>query len=441
MKNKGSFAAAGDLFITRKLPDKGYEGLEELTAFIRSHDIRFVNLEMTVHDREGYPFAFSGGTWAMGHPSLLKDIQKYGFNVYNGANNHSMDYSHNGLMATIRYLKAADMNFAGIGENLADASAPIYIEGEHIRVGMVAAVSSCHPAWAAGTQRPDMKGRPGVNPLRYQEKFHVTKENYELLQKLADEIEINAQEKQNIKEGFATAASGSFHFGTYEFVQDLDNHRESIPDEQDLQRIIRSIQEARKQSDYVMVSIHSHEMNASDKEQPAQFLKTFAHACIDAGADVIIGHGPHILRGIEIYKGKPVFYSLGNFLFENDTTSYQPAEFYEYYKMPADSMVGDGMDFRSRGGTIGLSVNPDVWRSVIASWDVEDRHAKEIRLYPIHMGMELPRYRKGLPAFSADDELLKHLARLSAPFATNVEIQDHVGIIRVESGPLPSSTS
>lgn len=79
---------------------------------------------MTVHDREGYPFGFSGGTWAMAHPDLLKDVKKYGFNVYNSANNHSMDYSHNGLMATIGYLKREGMNFAGIGENLADAAAP-----------------------------------------------------------------------------------------------------------------------------------------------------------------------------------------------------------------------------------------------------------------------------------------------------------------------------
>ena len=103
--SKSSFVAAGDLFITRKLPEKGYEGMQELVDFVEKQDIRFVNLEVTVHDREGYPFGFSGGTWAMAHPSLLKDVKKYGFNVYNSANNHSMDYSHNGLLATTKYLK------------------------------------------------------------------------------------------------------------------------------------------------------------------------------------------------------------------------------------------------------------------------------------------------------------------------------------------------
>ena len=63
--SKSSFVAAGDLFITRKLPEKGYEGMQELVDFVEKQDIRFVNLEVTVHDREGYPFGFSGGTWAM----------------------------------------------------------------------------------------------------------------------------------------------------------------------------------------------------------------------------------------------------------------------------------------------------------------------------------------------------------------------------------------
>ena len=174
--SKSSFVAAGDLFITRKLPEKGYEGMQELVDFVEKQDIRFVNLEVTVHDREGYPFGFSGGTWAMAHPSLLKDVKKYGFNVYNSANNHSMDYSHNGLLATTKYLKQEDMNFAGIGENLADASAPVYVEGENIRAAVIAATSSFHESWAAGNQRLDMKGRPGVNPLHFQNKFHVTQE-------------------------------------------------------------------------------------------------------------------------------------------------------------------------------------------------------------------------------------------------------------------------
>ena len=157
---KTSFIATGDAFITRRFPEGGYEGFEAVRDCIMQHDVKFSNLEMTFHDHEGYPAAFSGGTWAMAHPSLLKDVKKYGFNVYNSANNHSMDYSHNGLLATTKYLKQEDMNFAGIGENLSDASAPVYVEGENIRAAVIAATSSFHESWAAGNQRLDMKGRP-----------------------------------------------------------------------------------------------------------------------------------------------------------------------------------------------------------------------------------------------------------------------------------------
>lgn len=152
MSNRTSFAAVGDIFMTRRLPEKGYQGLDELVNFIRQFDVKFANLEITVHDREGYPSGFSGGTWAMADPQVLNDIKYFGFNIFNAANNHSMDYSHNGLLATIKYLKMRDMLFAGIGENLADASAPAYIECPNSRVAFIAVTSTFHESWQLETR-------------------------------------------------------------------------------------------------------------------------------------------------------------------------------------------------------------------------------------------------------------------------------------------------
>src|SRR5699024_6698400 len=112
--------------------------------------------------------------------------------------------------------------------------------------------------------------------------------------------------------------------------------KETTPDERDLKRILKSISEAKRQADYVVVSIHAHEMEGEDKAEPAEFLKTFARACIDGGADSIVGHGPHILRGIEIYQGRPIFYSLGNFIFQNETVTHLPADFYDKYGLTND---------------------------------------------------------------------------------------------------------
>ncbi len=424
-----TFAAVGDLFITRPVPEGGYDGQDALIAFLRAHDVRFANLEVTVHDREGYPFGFSGGTWAMAHPTLLDDVARFGFNAYNAANNHAMDYSHNGLLCTIKYLKERRLAFAGIGENLADASAPVYIEGKNLRASLVACSATFHEAWAAGEQRPDMIGRPGLNPLRAKTKYHITPENARMLRVLAGEIDINAQYNLDVKEGFALPVAGTLRFGGHEFVEDTKNYKETAPHPEDAARILNAVREAKSQSDYVMVSIHSHEMEGEDKERPARFFRDFAHACIDAGAGAVLGHGPHILRGIERYKDGAIFYSLGNFIFENDTTTHQPADFYQKYGLTGHDLAGKGMTVRSQNGTIGLGVDERVWKSVVASWEVHNGKTGVVRLHPIRLGYEKSRWRKGLPVLAQDDKLLQHIKGLSADLGTRLRVQDHVGII------------
>src|SRR5262249_10222316 len=97
---------------------------------------------------------------------------------------------------------------------------------------------------------------------------------------------------------------------------------------EDLDGISRWIRGVESQSDWRVYGIHSHESapggtfhGGSSTETP-DFLHEFAHAAIDEGCDMVAGHGPHFLRGIEIYNGKPIFYSLGNFIFQNETISW-----------------------------------------------------------------------------------------------------------------------
>lgn len=432
MGSQISFTAVGDIFMNRLLPEAGYEGLSELSELISSSEVRFANLETTIHDREGYPFPFSGGTWAMAHPSVLDDLKKYNFNLYNAANNHSMDYSHNGLLATIRHMKKRNVRFAGVGRNLADAAAPVYLECREARVALIAATSSFHETWAAGQQRGDMIGRPGVNPLRHEEKYHVTKSQLTSLREIARETLIDAQQELDIREGFAVETPGSFKFAGRSFVESEDTYKETQPDKRDMQRIIASIEEAKSQADYVLVSIHSHELGGLRKDFPADFLRTFARECIDAGATAVLGHGPHVLRGIECYNGGVIFYSLGNFIFENDTTTHQPADFYEKYGLAHDAQVGAGMDKRSQGGKVGLGVNKDVWNSVVARWNAEDGKIKELCLYPITLDQSLPRYRRGLPRLTRDTDVLISLQKLCEEMGTDMKIRDGIGYIDVK---------
>lgn len=72
---------------------------------------------------------------------------------------------------------------------------------------------------------------------------------------------------------------------------------------------------------------------------------------IDAGADVVAGHGPHVLRGIEMYTGRPMFYSLANFIFENGLVELQPADSYELLGLDGDSLPSDYFSKRSNDTT------------------------------------------------------------------------------------------
>lgn len=87
-----------------------------------------------------------------------------------------------------------------------------------------------------------------------------------------------------------------------------------------INEVIAKIEEIKKESDVVILSIH---WGIERSIEPRKEEVALAKKLIDAGADVIMGHHPHVLQGVEIYKGKPIFYSLGNFMFgkRNDITA------------------------------------------------------------------------------------------------------------------------
>ena len=350
--SKTTFIATGDVFITRRIPEAGYEGFEEMRKCISAHDVAFTNLEMTFHNCEGYPNAVSGGTWAMTDPVMLDDIQRYGFNIYNTANNHSCDYSHGGLLATIRHLKERNMIFSGTGATLGEAAKPCYLETKNARVALISCCTTIKENNPAGAQSADLPGRPGLNPMRCNRIFHLDKEHFAMAKELAEVSGVNIAQERTIRLGYASPfPEGKLPFGALQFVEDDRCFVETVPNHKDLNRIVTEIQEARRQADVVLVSIHSHESTWLETNVPTQFLETFSRACIDAGAHAVLGHGPHELRGIELYKGGVIFYSLGNFIFETETVEFQPADAYINKSMPLDTKVGAYMNERSKNGT------------------------------------------------------------------------------------------
>jgi poly-gamma-glutamate capsule biosynthesis protein CapA/YwtB (metallophosphatase superfamily) len=433
MTKRITFTATGDSFITRRHPGESMESFQEVSAVIQQAEVRFNNLEVTTHRLEGFPSATSGGTWAMADPEVLIDLKKYGFNVLAWANNHTLDYSYGGLEATQRYVEQYGFIHAGVGQNMAEASAPKYLECPSARVAIIAACSTVHESAVAGDQRPDMIGRPGLNPLRFDTNYVVSEERLEQLKAISKVTDINAWINLSIKEGFAVEPKdGSFTFGNYRFTAGKEEGAVTKPSAKDLDRILQSIEEAKRQADYVLVSIHAHEMKGEDKSLPADFLQEFSRKCIDQGAHAIIGHGPHILRGIEIYKGRPIFYSLGNFIFQNETVAKLPADFYEKYGLGHTDSVANALDKRTNNNTKGLGVHEEVWESVIPLWSMENGKLTELKLYPIELGFGTPRYTRGWPTLAKNSVILEKLKALCEPFGTKLQIDGAVGKIIIE---------
>lgn len=415
----------GDLFVAKRLPQKGYCGCDEIKDLMGSHDACFGNLETTVHDNEGYPSAFPGGGYAMANPAILGDLKEMGFNVLNIANNHALDYCQKGLEATIRNLKNAGMIYVGAGRNLAEASLPKYVECRKGRVSFIGITSSYHDTDAAGPQGGIVSGRPGINPLRRDEYYEVTEENFLALSKVAEETGMNNGYKWAVANGYRKGSEG-LSLREMKFVKGQCNRMINHPLPADMERMKNSIQEARLQADCVVVSFHSHQMSGS-ADKPAPFIVEFCHACIDAGANVIFGHGSHELRGLEIYKNAPIFYGLNEFILHNEMIEVQPFEFYErVHQEPSKyDYVGLGMNLRSKGGTCGLCADHKAWESVAASVSMKDHEVKEVRVYPISLGFEKSRAQRGWPELDKTGKILSYFCQLSNnQYGTRFELAD-----------------
>ena len=426
-----SIIATGDSFITQRLPHD--ENAGRLKAFLESADVRFTNFEVLLHDFEVYPSSSSGGTWAAARPHVLEDLKWLGFNMYAWANNHTLDWCHNGLLTTLNHLDSGGCLHDGVGRNLAEAGQPRYLDTAQGRVALIGITSTAQDWHRAGEQRPDVLGRPGVNALRYQAIHKVSREDFDNLKKIVDKTEVNADRILNEKEGFTKPVEGGLFVGNIRFEIGEPGTTTRM-NEKDAERIVGSIKEAARQADVVLVSHHAHERKGLAKDQPADFICDFARRCIDSGAHAYLGHGPHILRGIEIYKQRPIFYSLGDFIFQNDSVERQPAEFYDIYGLGPDNTPSDGFDARSANETRGLVVDRKVYESVMVSFSIHAGSIDRVQLTPISLGFQYGRSRRGRP-YLADikdgERILTELAALSAPFHTPLSIDNGIGTIQI----------
>lgn len=424
IQNEFTLVVTGDSIITQRISAHDEEEFLSMIEHIRSADIAFTNLEVLIHSYEGYPTPDCQGTHMAADPFVASELRWAGFNLFSRANNHALDYGIEGMRTTSKILDEVNLAHASVGENLALARAPAYLETKRGRVALISCSSTFPTFYRAGEQRQDVKGRPGLNPLRFNTTYVVDSQFMDEIKRISAVLKLPLSESKE-----------SFKFLGNKFTIGDSPRIITTPHESDLKGNIESIKEARRQAELVLVSHHAHEGNG-DIEVPAEFIITFARACIDAGADVFIGHGPHVLRGIEIYKGKPILYSLGNFIFQSETVKFHPAEAFEDYGLEISSLVSDLFYARQKKDKkrAGFSINPFYWVSVIPQLTFKNGRLNEIKLYPISLGFGKPIHKRGRPMFAnklVGQKIINRIKQLSLPFGTKIIHKDGVGLVKI----------
>ena len=421
------FTAVGDAIIQRRI-QSDFEGYEELRPFIMQGDARFFNLETTLNYEGECPASqFSGGTYIRTVPEVLDDLKKFGFNMATANNNHALDFSYEGLERTRTSLDESGLVHAGIGRNLAEASAPRYLDTKNGRVALIAVNTSFHPPMMAGKQTERVKGRAGINGLRIAKKLTVNREELEFIKKLAERTHVNLETEIDRRDGYFTdLPDGEVEFGNIKLVLGEKTGRVMTPNEEDMKRIERSIFEAKLQADYVMVSLHNHQLDGEEKEDVPAFLSDVSRRFIDMGADAIVGHGPHLLRAIEVYKNKPIFYSLGDFILELYSIDFAPDDFFAQYGLDANSdTVHCLLEKRSKGFKIGLMEDKKMLETIIPLWETDEKgDLVSLKFLPVELDRKCKKSDEGLPRRAKDLGLVERLAEISKPYGVEMTVED-----------------
>ena len=218
-----TLAATGDAILTREILP--YEGksteFDQLLGTLRDADATATNLEVIVHDYEGYPSAASGGTYMRAPPKVLDELDAMGCDLFSAATNHVFDFTYGGIERTLDELEKRDLAAAGLGMNLYEARRPAYAETAAGRVGMVSSCSSITPGSSAGAQSPALPGRPGLSPLSVEPIYHVTEDELEALQGISESAGIEAMKQSWLDRGIYYNHDWNdpeyFHFGDMKF--------------------------------------------------------------------------------------------------------------------------------------------------------------------------------------------------------------------------------
>lgn len=421
-----SMVAVGDLIASRALTKGCNPGFGAIVDILKNADVTFGNMETNIFDSKcfrGSPQAEYGGAYHVSLPELGPDLRVMGINMMSFANNHTFDWGLEGMRETCRVLDQNDIVYAGVGENLTQAGAARFKDTPRGRVALVSFASTFTPMSRACDSAGEAPGRPGVNALRLARSVVVTPDLLENLKKIQSSLPSYTPSDQNQ----VVVADVTFKPGR-NVGYSYETHSA------DVANILRNLRRGKQFSDFCIATNHGHEPGNWSQE-PADYERAFAHRLIDAGADAYIVHGPHQLRGIEIYKGRPVFYSLGNFVMDDLRTPVGADMFDSYNKDPRTDTDADvtlaemALGYKTFPGF----KDPVFYESVVTVSRFEKNRVSEIRLYPIELGHSKRFANRGIPSLASPPQaksVLERLQILSQPFGTEIAIENDIGVIR-----------
>ncbi len=445
--SKQTIGLTGDWLFTRPLSIFKEPAYLKMRNMLNAADAVFANLEASVHPYFEDPLAsrHGGGSYMTCEPSLLPDMKWMGVNLVACGSSHADDYGPTGIMDTIRYFDEAGITHAGSGRHLGEARTPGYLDTANGRIALVAVTAQFRNGSQAAEQRYDNAGYPGVNAFRHKEIRVVDKKTLDMLRKIGKDVGWEAEIDRRAYQGDPGAKSNdpnSYNFLGHTFQLGKKFALASKPNQSDLDNNLAQIRHAKANADRVVVSFHCHEQGGptyftakkrADVEDLADFGIEFGRKAIEAGADIFVAHGPQVPGAVEIYKGRPLFYGMGSFVFQIETIKVLPAEAYERYNLGDRATPSDFIEARYAGGTRGHVGDPEQWRQVYAICDFDGDKFKEARLYPIDLGQKRSRTQRGRP-LPADPKLaatiLKRIQHRSANYGTKVAIKSGIGVIK-----------
>jgi poly-gamma-glutamate synthesis protein (capsule biosynthesis protein) len=430
--------ALGDIIATRRLNVFQEEGFLKIRGLLRGGDCTFANLESPIH---GFQFPPWPGKRDIGscHPETVEDLKWLGINAISFANNHTCDWGMEGMAHTLHQLGEAKIRYAGAGMHLQDALMPGYLDTRRGRVALISATSTFEPGFRAVEQRPDEQGAPGVNCLGHSTSYTVDRQSFNELKRISLQLGHEAEKERRLNRlkghphtDKLTDSETRFHLydRVFELGEGFQVNTKCNP--RDLENNLKWVRTAVRQADWVLVSLHNH-VEGGSANMPADFAIEFAHACLDAGAHAFFGSGPHWCWPVEIYKGKPIFYSLGNFVMQLETFARLPQDCYDEFDLgydatPSDFYAALGVD--DEGSFV---TDPKYWRAIFSVTHWEEGHLEKIQLFPIDLGQYLPWSQRGRPVLAdarMGREILEQVREISRPFGTEIEIENGIGTIR-----------